>query len=420
MAGGRRLWLAALAVALVLGAAGVAVVANRPAAERVEAPRGELEPGAAERGAYLARVANCSGCHTRPGGEYMAGGRRLETDFGEFVTPNITSDRDTGIGDWSREAFRAALLDGRRADGAPLYPACPYPSFTHARPGDVDALYAHLQSTEAVGREAAAHELDFPFGMRALVHLWQWAFFEPGGLEPVAGRSDEWVRGRYLVEGLGHCSGCHKQRNFLGATREAAAAPGGHVEGWYAPSLYSRDEAGLQGLSVERGARFLRSGKLDDRRMLGPMAAVVFDSLQHLSTDDARAMATYLRALPDTAITGHRAPIRPTEAALERQMAAGERLYRDHCADCHGDTGQGSAGAVALAGNRAVTLPDPANVIRMIRYGGYPAATEGHPYPFGMPPFPQLSDREIAAVTTYIRRSWGNDAAPVTGAALTD
>ncbi len=420
MARGRRAWLAGVAVALVAGSTVVALGVSRPVAERVDAVDTDLGPEAVERGAYLARVANCSGCHTRPGGEHLAGGRRLETDFGEFTTPNITADPDAGIGDWSRDAFRAALLGGRRADGAPLYPACPYPSFTHARPVDVDAVYAYLQATEPVEQEADPHALDFPFGMRWLVNVWQWAFFEPGGLEPAQGRGADWARGRYLVEGLGHCSGCHKQRNGFGATRAAATAPGGHVDGWYAPSLHSVDEAGLQGLSVARGARFLRSGKLGDRTMLGPMAGVVFESLQHLSSADARAMATYLQALPDTAVTGQRAPIRPSKAALERQMATGQRLYGVHCADCHGEAGEGSGGAVALAGNRTVTLPDPANVIRMIREGGYPAATEGHPYPHGMPPFPQLNDREIAAITSYIRRSWGNHATPVTSTAVAE
>jgi mono/diheme cytochrome c family protein len=213
---------------------------------------------------------------------------------------------------------------------------------------------------------------------------------------------------------LGHCSACHKQRNAFGATREAASVPGGHVDGWYAPSLHSAEEAGLQAMSVDAGARLLGAGAGADHVMLGPMAAVVFDSLQHLSHDDARAMATYLHELPEVTVEGRRGPIRPGEAALERQMIAGDRLYARHCADCHGDAGAGSDGVVALAGNRAVTQADPTNVVRIIRKGGFPAATEGNPYPHGMPPFPQLSDGEVAALTSYIRNSWGNNAAPIT------
>ncbi len=373
-----------------------------------------------ERGRYLARVGNCTGCHTAPGGKPLAGGLALETDFGTFRTPNITPDAGTGIGGWSQGAFREAMLRGQRADGAPLYPACPYPSFTHARAGDIDAIHAWIQSLDPVEHETRGHDLDFPYGIRGLLNIWQWALFEPDSLEKEEGRDEQWHRGRYLVEGLGHCSECHRDRGTFGAVREATDAPGGMIHGWYAPSLNSPEEAGLQQWSTAEAADFLRSGNGRDTAMVGPMAGVVFDSLQHLRADDARAMAAYLRKLPTAEIEASGYQARPSPETVKAMMERGETLYARDCADCHGDSGEGDAGVAALAGNRAVTMKNPANIVRMIRRGGFPASTPGNPYPHGMPPFQEYGDRDIAAVATYIRQSWGNDAPPVSTIGLAE
>ena len=412
---GVRLWI--VPAALLAGAVLVMAMLTTGGGDRrrIAAEGGTGAPTAEriERGRYLARVGNCTGCHTRPGGESLAGGLALETDFGTFRTPNITPDAATGIGDWSPKQLRAAMLRGQRADGSPLYPACPYPSFTHARADDIDAIHAWIRSIDPVEHETRGHDLDLPYGIRALVNVWQWAFFEPGDLQEQDGRDQQWHRGRYLVEGLGHCNECHRDRGTFGAVRQASDAPGGMIHGWYAPSLNSPDEAGLQQWSTAEAADFLRSGKGRDRAMVGPMAGVVSESLQHLRPDDARAMAEYLRTLPTAEIeaSGHRA--RPSPETVEAMMARGEALYSRDCADCHGDLGKGEDGVGALAGNRAVTMQNPANIVRMIRRGGFPASTPDNPYPHGMPPFQGYSDRDIAVVATYIRQSWGNDAPPV-------
>ncbi len=408
-----RRWI--VPAALLLGAVVVTAVMTTGGGDGRSARESAGSAGAdeVERGRYLARVGNCTGCHTEPGGETLAGGLALETRFGTFRTPNITPDHATGIGEWSKGQFRDAMLRGRRADGAPLYPACPYPSFTHARAGDIDAIHAWIRSLDPVEHDTRGHDLDFPYGIRSLVNLWQWAFFEPGSLEKEGPADERWRRGRYLVEGLGHCSECHRDRGTFGAVHEAMDAPGGMIHGWYAPSLNSPEEAGLQQWSTAEAANFLRSGKGRDTAMVGPMAGVVFDSLQHLRDDDARAMAEYLRTLPTAAIeaSGYRA--RPSAETVKAMMERGEQLYARDCADCHGDAGEGDDGVAALAGNRAVTMQNPANIVRMIRGGGFPASTPGNPYPHGMPPFPEYGDRDIAAVATYIRQSWGNEAPPV-------
>jgi mono/diheme cytochrome c family protein len=409
---------------IVAGSFGVAVAAV--AAQAVQSDGGaeaaagsaEVERTEVERGHYLTRIGNCAGCHTADGGEPFAGGRRLESDFGTFFTPNITPDEATGIGDWSAEEFWNALHNGERADGSALYPACPYPSFTLATREDVDALYAYLRSIEPVRNETRGHDLGFPYSMRSMVPMWQWLHFEPGESHGVLaaaddGRSEHWQRGRYLVEGMGHCNDCHRARGRLGALSEEADAPGAMIHEWYAPALTTPNEAGLQDHAVESAAAFLRSGKGENAVMMGPMADVMFDSMRHLTQADARAMATYLTSVPEREVSESTHLIPLSEADTEEAVEAGRPIYKDNCAECHGDDGQGPDGVVSLVGNPTVTMDDPTNLIRMIRRGGFSASTEGNPRPHGMPPFQQFDAHELAAVASYIRRSWGNEAPAV-------
>lgn len=370
------------------------------------------------KGEYLLRIGNCAGCHTAVGGEQLAGGRPIDSRFGTFYAPNITPDAQTGIGDWSEADLWNALHEGERPDGSPLYPACPYPSYSRVRREDVAAIYAYLQTVPPVRSEVREHDLAFPVSLRPLVSLWQALFFEPAAHEPAPQQSAAWNRGAYLVEGLGHCSACHADRNAFGASRSGDNVPGYRVHDWYAPSLFSSKEAGLQDWPVEKGAELLKHGKAGDASTMGPMADVVYASLRYLTDDDALAIATYLESLPDRDIDSGARPLRLSGERLEAVMMSGGAVYRDHCQDCHGEDGRGTVAAPALAGNRAVTMADPANIVNIVRDGGYPPSTAGNPRPFGMPPFSGLSSGERAAVLTYIRRSWGNDASPVSSASV--
>jgi mono/diheme cytochrome c family protein len=371
-----------------------------------------------ERGAYLARAGNCMGCHTVPGGAAYAGGRGIDTPFGAVVSTNITPDARTGIGAWSADEFWRALHHGRSKDGRLLYPAFPYPSFTRMDRADADALYAFLGSVPAAVRENDAHRLRFPYGTQAALAVWRALYFRPGGFEPDARRSAEWNRGRYLVQGPGHCAACHAARDALGGTGPRTEFAGGPMPdgGWYAPSLASPREAGLQHWPREEIVRLLGSGVSEHGAVSGPMAEVVFGSLQHLTREDLGAMATYLAAIPEqdapTTRDADAAAAAPAAAvALER----GGSLYARHCASCHGDQGQGAPGRIpALAGNRAVTLPAHRNLVQIVRHGGFLPATQGNPRPFGMPPYGQvLGNDDIAAVLTFVRQSWGNAAPAV-------
>jgi mono/diheme cytochrome c family protein len=364
-------------------------------------------PSQVERGEYLARVGNCAGCHTAPGGKPLAGGRAVESPFGTFYAPNITAEPATGIGSWTADDFWGALHEGERADGSPLYPACPYPNFTRVARQDVDAIYAYLRSVPPVRQADRPHQLSFFASWRAMVSIWQWLFFEPGMYQSEPGQTAQWNRGAYLVEGLGHCSACHAERNVFGAVRPDLATRGSTVYEWYAPSLYSSAEAGLQKWSAEQAAALLRDGKAGDASAMGPMADVVFKSLQFLTEADALAMAVYLRSLPDHTLPPVRRP-RLSRERLEAARALGRSVYEENCLDCHGDDGQGTVAAPALTGNRTVTMSDQTNLRNILQHGGYPPSTSGNPRPFGMPPFYHLNAAELNAVATFIRTSWGN------------
>lgn len=409
-------WLAALALAVA--ALVVAAVYAVWALNRIgEAPLGSGRPVAASpeviaRGAYLARIGDCASCHTQPGGADYAGGRAIQTPFGAVYSSNLTPDDATGLGHWTPDEFWRALHNGRSRDGRLLYPAFPYTEYTHVTREDADAIFSYLRSLAPVRQEAAAHQLGFPYSTQAALAVWRALYFRPGRGAVVQQASPELTRGAYLVQGLGHCASCHTPRNALGGLRSDALLGGGLVEGnaWWAPSLTSTAQAGVSRWAVDDIAALLTRGVSASAGVSGPMAEVVFSSLQYLTADDARAMAAWLRQLPQVEeAAAHGKP--PPAGVLER----GHEIYHDQCAQCHGDEGEGKPGAFpALAGNRAVRMAEPLNLVQIVLHGGYLPATAGNPQPYGMPPFRQsLSDDDVADVLSFIREAWGNGAPPV-------
>jgi mono/diheme cytochrome c family protein len=357
------------------------------------------------RGAYLALAGDCMGCHTVRGGVPYAGGRALATPFGTVYGPNLTPDRATGIGDWSADDFWRALHNGRSREGRYLYPAFPFPHYTKTTRPDSDALYAYLRSLAPVGQPNVAHAMRFPFNTQLALAGWRLFFFRPGVYAPLPARDAALNRGAYLVEGLGHCSACHSSRNAFGAS--AAGLRGGIIPvlNWYAPSLSDPVEAGMANWRQDEIVQLLHTGTTPRATVLGPMAEVVANSLQYLAPDDIGAMAAYLKALPPVETTG-RIKSKPSSVAMD----AGAKIYEQHCVACHGSDGLGLAPAYPpLAGNRAMTLDEPANVVRIVLQGGFPPGTAGNSRPYGMPPFAHvLGDEEVAQVVTYVRGSWGN------------
>lgn len=387
-------------------------------------PRAQMVPSASPaaaaatpeniaRGAYLARAGDCMACHTARGGPAYAGGRQMDTPFGAMFTPNITSDPVHGIGAWSADDFWNALHNGTSRDGRLLYPAFPYTNYTKVTRADADALYAFLHSVPAAPQANMPHALRFPYNQQVALAAWRVLFFKPAVFAPTADQSPAWNRGAYLVDGLGHCSACHASRNAAGASMRGLG--GGLIPtiGWYAPSLTSDAEAGLGTWEVPHIVQLLQTGVSPRATVFGPMAEVVERSLQHLSAPDVSAMATYLKSLPAT-----KAEVRDEIKGpkVDQVVAQGKKLYETHCVDCHGADGKGLAPAYPpLAGNRAITMDNSVNAVRIVLNGGFAPGTVANPRPYGMPPYSHaLDDYEVAAVVSYVRASWGNGAAPVT------
>jgi mono/diheme cytochrome c family protein len=370
------------------------------------------------RGAYLVRAGNCMTCHTDRGGAEFAGGRPILTPFGTVYASNITPHKATGIGDWSAAHFWRALHNGRGKDGRLLYPAFPYPNYTLITRADADAMYHYLRGIPPVDKANKTHQLRWPYGTQTALAIWRALYFSPARHEENSAQSAEWNRGAYLVRGLGHCNACHSPRNALGASSDMMDLSGGLIpmQNWYAPSLASPAEAGVGDWDLADIERLLRTGATARATVVGPMAEVVLRSTQHLSASDLRATAVFLKALPQRPGEAQEPPAPVSSRVAER----GAKLYENHCAQCHGQQGEGVAGAYpALAGNRAVTMTVSANLVQMVLNGGFAPATAGNPRPFGMPPYATfLSDADVAAVLSYIRSAWGNRAAPVSELAV--
>jgi mono/diheme cytochrome c family protein len=398
----RSLWLPVLLASWL--------VAGQP-----QAARADDQPLIA-KGQYLARAGDCIACHTNPGDALFAGGLPMPTPFGTLYSTNITPDRETGIGTWNADQFYAALHTGRFPDGGLMYPAMPFGSYTKVTREDSDAIFAYLRSVPPVHQPNRANGLRFPYNNRQLILGWRTLFFTEGGYQPNPAMSAEWNRGAYLVDGLGHCSMCHSPINALGGSSQSQAFEGGLIpmQNWYAPSLTSNKEAGLGEWSIPEIVDLLRNGVSHRGAVYGPMAEVVFDSLQYLNDADVKAMAVYLKSLAaGTPPAAEVSTVPLPESSL--LLHFGEDVYNKHCASCHMKDGSGMPPDYPpLASNPSIQMESAVNPIRMVLNGGFPPGTEGNPEPYGMPPFAQtLSDDEVAAVVTYIRSAWGNRGTPI-------
>jgi mono/diheme cytochrome c family protein len=410
----RTATIASAALALLLGGAWLLAPGDDPLPPPGKATAALSLEQRIARGAYLARVGDCQACHTARGGQPYAGGRVLPTPFGNVISPNITSDKATGIGAWSAEEFWRALHNGKARDGRLLYPAFPYTNYTSVTRDDADALYAYFQTVPAVQQARQPHEVRFPYNLQASLWVWRALYFRPAVYREDASQSTQWNRGAYLVQGLGHCNACHSSRNALGASNERMSGGLISMLGWYAPSLTSDGEAGLGDWDTAHLAQLLKTGVSPRATVFGPMAEVVRESLQHLSDDDVQAMSLYLKTLPHTGGKAGRYERSRTPEA-QAFLNLGNEVYLKHCVTCHGFAGKGLPPAYPpLDGNRALLMEEAANPIRIVLNGGFAPATAGNPRPYGMPPFAHtLSDMEVAAVVSFIRSAWSNNAPPI-------
>jgi len=357
---------------------------------------------AVSRGRYLAILGDCAGCHTREHGASYAGGLPFQAQFGTVYSTNITPDPDTGIGAWSEEDFYRAMHEGIDKQGERLYPAFPYPWFTHATRGDVEAIKAYLDTVKPVRQVNRAPELGWPFSMRSMLAVWDKLYLDAKQFQPDPERSAAWNRGKYLVDGAGHCGACHTAKNMLGGAT-GGKMQGGMAEHVFAPNLGAGERDGLGGWTREDIVEYLATGSNRYATAAGPMAEVVEASTQHLRQRDLEAMATYLKSLEG--------PKPETPNAPEKNiMQAGAALSVDDCAGCQMNDGAGLTNAFPpLRASSAVQAARPDLLIALILKGARSPATSAKPSGLMMPAFDsKLDDAEVAALTTYIRNAWGN------------
>lgn len=367
-----------------------------------------------ERGRYLAITSDCVSCHTVPGGKPFAGGRAIETPFGNIVAPNITPDLETGIGAWSEQAFDDAVRKGVRPNRSRLYPAMPYNAYAKMSRDDVRAIRAYLNSVDPVRNAVIANTLPFPFNIRATMRIWDALYFKQGEFKPDPSKSAEWNRGAFLVDGPAHCGACHTPKTFLGGDRTDLYLQGSYLQGWSAPDITNDKRTGLGNWSADDIASYLKTGHNGITAATGPMAEAVSLSTSHMTEEDTKAIATYLKSLPgkDSGNT----PL-PADSGT---MSAGNAIYRDQCSACHGIEGKGVAKLFpSVANSSMVRSNDPTTVIRIVLRGARSVATRAEPTAPGMPSYGwQLDDAEVAAVLNYIRNSWGGAAPAIDARAV--
>jgi mono/diheme cytochrome c family protein len=422
----------AVVVAIALVCAAALSRAGERAIEPAPPPAPQsLDVAQIRLGARLAAVGDCIVCHSAPDNAPFAGGRALNTPFGTIYSTNITPDTETGIGSWTLAAFTRAMRKGVSRDGHLLYPAFPYVHYTRMSDADIAAVYAYLMSRDPVRATAPSNRLIFPLNFRPVIAGWNLLYLHPGpealdapdrpagsagaanavnvanaAAQNASDATDtheaQWQRGRYLVDGLGHCAACHTPLNLLGAEKSKAALQGGTVDGWNAPPLTTLLQAPTP-WTREQLVDYLRSGLASEHgAAAGPMRPVT-ETLAGATHEDVEAIAVYLLSLPTQ--TASQTEQRPAQQPRQAQAATlpGATLFAAACASCHGAAAPMSTngGRPSLAQGTAVNADSPRNALRMILDGiGWQGSTSAH----FMPPYAQLfTDAQIADLANYTR-----------------
>ena len=363
-----------------------------------------------KRGEYVALTSDCVACHqTKDRKEDLSGGFAVETPFGTLYSSNITPDKETGIGNWTEQQFADAVLNGKGPNG-PLYPAMPYTSYVKMADQDIHDLWNYLQTVTPVKNKVVENQLAFPFNIRYLMLGWKRLFFDASQLQNDTGKSAQWNRGRYLVEGAAHCSMCHTPRNPFGAEIKSKNYTGANLQNWFAPSLRSSKVHGLGNWSEEDIASYLKTGSNRLTVASGPMAEAINASFQYFHDDDLVAMANYVKSLPDHGV----AKPKPIDAA-NSQMINGKKVFIDNCIACHDINGEGISSMIpAFKNNGTIQGQSSESMTHILLNGSKGAITRFNPTGAAMPAFAwKLTDTQIADVLTYIRNEWGNAAQAV-------
>ncbi|MEN4980797.1 cytochrome c [Erwinia billingiae] len=399
--------------ALLLGMASFAALADDSGAAQIQ------------RGEYLARAGDCVACHTKAGGQPFAGGLSMATPIGNIYSTNITPDKQTGIGDYSYDDFQKAVRHGVAKNGDTLYPAMPYPSYAVVSDEDMQALYAYfMHGVQPVSQANQDSDIPWPLSMRWPLAIWR-GMFAPDvkAFQPIKGQDAVLARGQYLVEGLGHCGACHTPRSLTMQEKALNDSEGSDylsgssapIDGWTASNLRGDNRDGLGRWSEDDLVQFLRTGRNDQTAVFGGMTDVVEHSLQHLSPEDATAIARYLKSLGarDPNQVGFKSDDAVAKALWKGDDSKpGASVYVDSCAACHKTDGSGYKSFFPeLRGNAVVQAEDPTSLIHIVLSGATLPGVKGAPSSITMPAFGwRLNDQQVADVVNFIRSSWGNSA----------
>lgn len=399
-------------------------LADYRGADPTGVPTTLAKASAVERGEYLARAADCMVCHTSAGGKEYAGGLGFKLPFGTLYSTNITPDKETGIGNYTDQQFLDVLHRGKRRDGARLYPAMPYTSYTYITDADALAIKAYLFTLEPVRVVQPANTLTFPFNQRWAMAFWSVLFNPDKRFEPDTAQSPEWNRGAYLVEALAHCGECHTPRNLGFALDNRKKFAGAITAGWRAFNISSDKTTGLGNWTNENLASYLAIGHAPGHGTAsGPMGEAVDHSLSKLVPEDIKAIVAYLRTVPAVASTDLPATLAPAASASHKVGGSsdviGKKVFEGACVGCHGWTGESALSPLAtLTGAWAVNDPGATNVAQIVISG-----TRRHtPHDaLSMPAFGSThSDAEIAAVANYVTARFGSKGSQITAQDVAD
>jgi mono/diheme cytochrome c family protein len=370
------------------------------------------------RGAYLAKAADCMVCHTTRDGQEYAGGLAFKLPFGTLYSTNITPDKETGIGNYSDQDFLNAIHRGIREDGARLYPAMPFTSYTYMTDADALAIKAYLFSLPPVHAPDPQNTLTFPFNQRWAMGFWSALFNPDTRFAPDSSKTPEWNRGAYLAEALAHCGECHTPRNLGFALNNREKFGGAITAGWRAYNISSDKTTGIGRWRDDDLISYLSTGHAAGHGSAsGPMGEAVDHSFSQFTPEDIRAVVAYLRTVPPVASPDLPATLAPPAPASHKDGGGtpdprGKMVFEGACVSCHGWTGESPISPFAtLTGTWAVNDPGATNVAQIVISG-----TERHSEgAVSMPAFGDAySDAEIAAVTNYVTARFGSKASNLT------
>jgi len=374
-----------------------------------------------QKGEYLAKAADCLVCHTSKGGQAYAGGFPFVLPFGTLYSTNITPDEATGIGNYTDEQFLAAMHRGIRRDGANLYPAMPYTSYTYITDADALAIKAYLFTLAPINLPNQPNELAFPFNQRWAMGIWSAFFNANERFKPDTDKSADWNRGAYLAEALAHCGECHTPRNLAFALDNRKKFGGALTAGWRAYNITSDAASGVGAWTDEDLIAYLSLGHAPHHGSAGgPMGEAVDESFSQLVPEDIHAIVAYVRSVPGSASSDLPATLAPAAPESHQEgLAAGEsrgkQVYEGACASCHGWSGVSDISEYAtLTGARAINDPHGTNVAQIVLAGMKRSSPEGVT---AMPGFgAAYSDSEIAAVTNFVTTRFGTTASNLSAA----